>query len=1012
MSRNRRLLLESLEQRQLLSVSLGASGKTSAAAVLVSLNSAGIGSDSGKLVKVGEMDAYTFKSAVTGPVVIREVTNTSSVFPTSLTVYDASGKPITPLSYPDPAQPYVGLVAISATKGSAYYATAAAAPNSGCIGAYSIQITPGGGCPTFAQAASITLYPANAVGVAGSASQSGKIDYPSDADFYSFKATVTGNLTVRQTAVSSSVNSDLTVYDANQNVLAANGAPGSINASVTLHVTAGNSYYAEAAAFASSTGAYVLQFSTLADPPVVKPPPPVGHTFATATPISITPDPSNHGIVTTITYAPGTDYAIGSPSDVDYFTFVAPTTGQMTIHQNADASEGSALVSHLYVYDVNENLIQQNAGSANTSSGLSPNSRVSISVVAGMKYYAEAAGYASSTGAYQLTFLTVATTPDTPGTFANATPITIAADGTSETAGTIDFLGDDDFYSFVAPETGSLAFRMTAMSGGLQTHTYIYSSSRMLLADGSVDVQAILTGNDTYYVEAAGNGQTAGSYVLQSFYPPFLGMQDQGLITLVKQLVARDGGINREDMIQILAYTVSTGSLSPMDFSDLQAIVRSAYTLNMPNYVTVLAHDVVDGSPANQFYTGGALGATQLGNLQSGSSQEQMDALIGKWFLGTDMPAAEFQDDGNGELEYVPYNYVPVNGVLYGPVNGTPTPVLDDAQQGTLGDCYFLSSLVSIANANPTAVKDMILPNGDGTYTVRFYNNGVPDYVTVNNELPVLSQAEGTFPAGTVLFDGMWTITDTTSASNVLWLPLLEKAYAQWNEVGNEGHGYDDEGTFVDGINAYWAVAGGWMQPVYDQVLGAGDDSQAYTLPGLNEVASLPIVSQSIVQQALANNMVVGVGTIGTDDSLLYGGHAYSLCYDATTGLYELHNPWGNAPPVTGSAAVQPPEMTWAALWTELTSECDYLSIGNASSPQAFLSSIAQPVSTAATTAATTSHTVGLHKLYAPSSGAGASGPASSAASAWLVLDSAEANWNKTPPQPATQDLALLAYLA
>ena len=36
-------------------------------------------------------------------------------------------------------------------------------------------------------------------------------------------------------------------------------------------------------------------------------------------------------------------------------------------------------------------------------------------------------------------------------------------------------------------------------------------------------------------------------------------------------------------------------------------------------------------------------------------------------------------------------------------------------------------------------------------------------------------------------------------------MPLIEKAYAEWNETGHEGR---------DGQNAYASLAGGWMQVV------------------------------------------------------------------------------------------------------------------------------------------------------------------------------------------------------
>ena len=119
--------------------------------------------------------------------------------------------------------------------------------------------------------------------------------------------------------------------------------------------------------------------------------------------------------------------------------------------------------------------------------------------------------------------------------------------------------------------------------------------------------------------------------------------------------------------------------------------------------------------------------------------------------------------------------YAAAAGTLFGP-NG-PSPA--DMWQGDLGDCYFLSSMGAISQSNPQAIRNMFLDNGDGTWTVRFYNNGVPDYVTVNSELPV-DPSGGVIMgevAGDLLFDGMeHTATDP---NNVLWLELAEKAYAQ-----------------------------------------------------------------------------------------------------------------------------------------------------------------------------------------------------------------------------------------
>ncbi len=50
-----------------------------------------------------------------------------------------------------------------------------------------------------------------------------------------------------------------------------------------------------------------------------------------------------------------------------------------------------------------------------------------------------------------------------------------------------------------------------------------------------------------------------------------------------------------------------------------------------------------------------------------------------------------------------------------------------------------------------------------------------------------------------------------SNSANALWIPLIEKAYAQWNETGKEGR---------DGTNGYCDIQGGWMATVDAQVLG------------------------------------------------------------------------------------------------------------------------------------------------------------------------------------------------
>ena len=161
--------------------------------------------------------------------------------------------------------------------------------------------------------------------------------------------------------------------------------------------------------------------------------------------------------------------------------------------------------------------------------------------------------------------------------------------------------------------------------------------------------------------------------------------------------------------------------------------------------------------------------------------------------------------------------------------------------QGGVGDCYFVAALGSIADSSPTAIENMIIPNGVengmASYTVRFYFQNaagtyLPDYVTVNALLPGYSPGNLAFAhAGP---DGSY------------WIPIIEKAYAEWNETGREGR---------DGQNAYASLNDGSMQVVDAQILGS------------DAAVSFPAASDTVAEQALIaalqNNEAVTVGPMG-----------------------------------------------------------------------------------------------------------------------------------------------------
>jgi Calpain family cysteine protease len=165
----------------------------------------------------------------------------------------------------------------------------------------------------------------------------------------------------------------------------------------------------------------------------------------------------------------------------------------------------------------------------------------------------------------------------------------------------------------------------------------------------------------------------------------------------------------------------------------------------------------------------------------------------------------------------------------------------------------------------------MFIDNGDGTWTVRFYydNNGTvtPDYVTVDRYLPTF------YYAG--------------RPNGELWIAVIEKAFAQWDETGRSGRWWCAR-------NAYDSLEGGWDSTVFMAVLGDGGAH----------------VSGAAMRAALDNHYAVDYGSVRSDDysNLLakYGivsQHAYAVTgyyYDSTAGDYRyiLKNPWGWGEPI------------------------------------------------------------------------------------------------------------------
>ena len=434
--------------------------------------------------------------------------------------------------------------------------------------------------------------------------------------------------------------------------------------------------------------------------------------------------------------------------------------------------------------------------------------------------------------------------------------------------------GADQFGKTMGVTAGSVTWSAStgSFSSGTKTNTVTY-----------VAPSSATTGTIT--ATAKSNSLTATAKVTVAA-SNFLGLLDSILANLTQSLDV-DGSINRADMIAILTTVAdeADGVVDATDLSDLKTILKNSTTLCMANYVLDLAGDVVNGNTANAYYLG-----TTLGNLAIGSANANLDKLINKWFYGADLPAT-------GGYSYD----TATAGTLFGSTIASHA----DELQGNLGDCYLIAALGSIADSSQTAIANMFLYNGDGTWTVRFYVNGTADYVTVNSRLPVDSK-------GNLIFQGYGS--SSTNTSNELWLSLLEKAYAQWNETGNTGRD--------QALNSYVSIEGGWMGDVYAQALGHAAASYSMTNS-----------AQQTLINAVTGGKAVTIGTVSspTSGTGLYGNHAYNIiAYSSSTGLFTLYNPWGSN---------QPNQLTWS----QLTKSCQAFAVADTSGSVA-LSAIKQAI--------------------------------------------------------------------
>ncbi len=319
----------------------------------------------------------------------------------------------------------------------------------------------------------------------------------------------------------------------------------------------------------------------------------------------------------------------------------------------------------------------------------------------------------------------------------------------------------------------------------------------------------------------------------------------------------------------------AAGGMTASKFSTLQAFASELNTtggVSVSPYVQQITDDVIFGNSANATWNGGAATATALGNLTASSTQTQADKLIGEWFLGTNLPSLSLASVGQTNLNPV---YRTSTLPLYGS-SGAPT--YQDVNQGYLGDCYFVSSLGEVALQNPSAIKNMISSNGNGTYSVRFFVNGQPDYVTVNSQLPTMT--------GYRWANGSQLEFANGNADN--WVALVEKGYAQLNAQTNAPHGM----ALNAASNSYAGITAG---NGFALTLITNQSESPTTLSPSTSSSSLGSILTNLASSFGAGEEVL-MSTPWNSSGNLVGNHMYMVTgVNAATGALTIQNPWNTA---------------------------------------------------------------------------------------------------------------------
>lgn len=354
-------------------------------------------------------------------------------------------------------------------------------------------------------------------------------------------------------------------------------------------------------------------------------------------------------------------------------------------------------------------------------------------------------------------------------------------------------------------------------------------------------------------------------------------LTDSGIKSDMESLTA-SGIFSYAAALQVLEDVAAKGSVTTAELNDLQLIADHLETqdgISSSDYVASVFFQLANGSQANAAFNDGSARASTLGDLAAGTTSAQLNELIDKWFLGTDLP--DPTASSNGTSQTLRPTYSDFSGYALFGTSGTPQ--VSDVAQGYDGDCELCSGMIEVLLNHPGMITSMFESDGNGVYGVRFYVGGKETWVTVNSELPTY---EGQLLYNDPLLSG---------TNDGLWASLIEKAYAELSSDGLIGH---------PATNSYDNISADTAIDVLTNLTNT-PSVQYLTYQSANWNAYKNVIIEAV---EAGNDVVLETGTAGSDETfnsshqtLLVADHAFAVIgYDPQSGDFIVRNPWGDDP--------------------------------------------------------------------------------------------------------------------